>query len=273
MSCQRLLVVLLLITSPGVFAQVPSSRPSIDALVQVLREGDESAKEAIVVRFSGLPPGMVDDRGIRALSEELDKLTEESIQRGILIAKGRAPANRSGEYDSLVTDVLAQQRNPIAIPVLVRNVARGYSSFEALVQFGEAAVPALVAGCRVDRGLNRHIRMGLDALEQMLERPAIAAPLSQNSRAQIRAVARERMANPVGEPDILDPDGRLGDPYVLAAAAYLAVATGDPDLRREATALIDNSVTVFQARRIDAGWIPRVTVLIQQALAKFPAKP
>ena len=257
------------LTSLSGFAQALAP-PTTAALVQVLAEGDENAKYLLITRFLNLPAHSVDGSVIRVLSDELNTLTDEGVQRETLIARGTLPEPRSGEYDSLVTDVLAQQMNPIAIPALVRVVADGYSSFEALVRFGDVAVPALVDGCRTDRGLNMHIRKCLDVLEQMLERPAIAATLSAASLSQIKAVAFDRMLNPVGEPDVLDPEGRLGDPYVLAAAAYLAVATRDPNLRSQVVALLDNSVAAFQARNIEQKWIPTVSDLVRQALAKFP---
>jgi len=265
----RALLAIVLVSSPAVLAQ-ERALPSTDDLIQALRMADETAKEAIVRLFTNRPARSVDDRAISVLSSELGFQTEIDIQRLSDIAHGHVPEPRDGEYRNLVERVLAQQENPLAIPALVRAVGNKGAGFESLIRFGEAAVPALIVGCRENRGTANHIRYCLDALEQMLERPAIASTLSDGSRDQIKEVARERMRNPQRDPDISDPEARTGDPFVLASAAYLGAATRDPELRRMTVALTTDATT-FDTSRVDRKWIPYVSNLLRQALAKFPA--
>jgi len=56
---------------------------------------------------------------------------------------------------------------------------------------------------------------------------------------------------------------------VLASAAYLGVATGDPQLRRQAEALIDKSPE-FMRRGIDAQYQQWTSDRLREALANFP---
>ena len=136
----------------------------------------------------------------------------------------------------------------------------GNTPFWAMVGFGEAAVPALVKRARTD-GDQHHfmkIQKSMDALEQMLESPTIRPTLSAQSHAAIKQLAADRMKTLKG-----DNNWRL-----FAAAAYLAVATGDPQLRKQVEEINNNDKAFFQqGMGLEAQ--QKASDLIQQALDKF----
>src|SRR5262249_25416921 len=131
----------------------------------------------------------------------------------------------------------------------------------SLAKFGDQAVPSLVRRVREPESAGEvgHIAGAMDVLEQMLEQPTIRSQLSPASLALIRQVAGERMKN------LRRPETAWS---TLGPAAYLSVATGDPQLRKQVEDLIGNDAE-FVRRGIDVEkqrWFERV---IAEALAKF----
>ncbi len=98
----------------------------------------------------------------------------------------------------------------------------------------------------------------MDALEQMLESPTIRQTLSPRSHAAIKQLAAERMKTLRG-----DKNWRL-----FAGAAYLAVATRDPQLRKQVEEL-NNNPRVFAQQGMGYEAKEKASDLIQQALDKF----
>jgi hypothetical protein len=253
------------------FLGVGSPMPNTDALVRALQSPNYVTKEKIVLRFANRRRSALDGRAITALSRELERAAD--VERRLSGDPSQQRHESDGEvhsYSRIVADVLVQQGDPRAIPALVPFV-RG-PALGALIQFGGAAVPALVAGlAKSDVSAHGYFRVEtFHAFEQMLKETALAATLSEENKAQIRAVAHEQMTSPEYPSDASDPDSREMGRYLLEAAAHLAIVIGDPGLRHEAIALIDNEVA-FEARHIDAKWIALVSTRIRRALEEIPA--
>jgi hypothetical protein len=96
---------------------------------------------------------------------------------------------------------------------------------DTLLRFGGRAVTPLVQFARIRRpAVQLYGRNGpMDALSEMLDSADVARTLSQRSRTEIGALAREVMADP------------NTNEWELASACRLAIATRDPDLRASAS--------------------------------------
>ena len=230
-------------------------------LVDTLRDGDWLAKERRIEVESVKPAGRLSVAAVQALSAELVHSTELLLDDGHVPPETYPDDFDFNEYIHSIGDILAREQNPLAIDALVGVIVSGGSPFSAVLQFGELAVPSVVAAARSEHGLLGHVSACLDVLEQMLENPTAGAGLSSTSRALIRSVAAERFANP----------GTIGRRGTLASAAYLGIAIGDVELRAAAANLIDNAAEL-QARGVsDPRDVLFISDRLRQALAKFPA--
>lgn len=232
------------------------------AIVRDLQSRDWITKGRAVAFEARASSPELDTPAIQVLAGELRAITEQLILRES-DSPSRPPYPADFDvvsYWRSLGEILAREQNPIAIDALAGAISSGGAPFAAIVRFGEPAVPPVVASVRSEHGLLGHIDRGLDALEQMLEQPAIAQTLSPASLDLIKVVAGERMATP----------GPKGAGSVLASAAYLAIATHDPRLRATAASLIDNP-TAIQSRGV-AGpqYVAFISTRLRQALEKFP---
>jgi hypothetical protein len=270
-SCIPLIALVWLVGSRA-DAQVPlglRSRQTVEqsfdeALVAALRTDDIDAirDETASLFFTAetLPPHTLQDTTVKALSDKVMTLT-----RRIRAQFEADPTSRhEGDADSALVQnlilILKKQKNPVGIDGLV-TVVPFYATVADLAELGELAVPALVRRARKPESTGEvgHINGALDALEQMLEQPAIRATLSARSRTQIRQVAAERMKN-LGRPETAWS--------TLAHASYLAVATGDPRLRKQVSDLVASGVEQSRRGIVDLEkqqWFQRV---IGEALEK-----
>jgi hypothetical protein len=92
-----------------------------------------------------------------------------------------------------------------------------------------------------------------------MESKTIRPTLSRRSQTAIRQLAADRMRNLTG-----DRNWRL-----FAAAAYLAVATRDPHLRKQVADLVDNDAAFFRLA-MNPTSEQQASELLHQALDKFP---
>jgi hypothetical protein len=107
------------------------------------------------------------------------------------------------------------------------------------------------------RERNRKTADALDALGQILV--GQGNMLLPNSKAAIRQVAVQRLESAKGN-----------DQWrVLGEAAYLAVATGDLQLRKQVEDMVDNNAE-FARRGMDKDSQDRVSQSARWALDKFP---
>jgi hypothetical protein len=235
--------VLALVASP-VLAQVarvprvPQSLrpiPTEAEIVAALQTGDiDSEKSLMMTKAAELPPHSLRDSTISAISQRVVDLWRQIQVQFELDPSSRHDGDPDAEYLEALVGVLKHQKSPAGIDGLV-TVGPYYATVADIAQFGDPAVPALVRRVRrpESSGEIGHINGALDALEQMLEQPAIRSKLSAGSRALIRQVAVERMKD-LGRPETAWS--------TLAHACYLAVATGDLQLRKQVTDLVADDV-------------------------------
>jgi hypothetical protein len=219
----------------------------------------------IVGPAAALPPHTLRPATLAAITQKIRQLNQESAARGEAVYKGLIPPPPEGNESnfenvvSLVT-VLINQADVAGFDGIAECVDMGNTPFWALVGHGEEAVPALVRRARIgdiDHDAGKVLK-SMDALEQMLESPTIRPTLSPRSHAAIQQIAADRMKTLRG-----DTNWRL-----FAGAAYLAVATRDPQLRKQVEDL-NNNDNAFAKQGMGHEAQQKASELIQQALDKF----
>ena len=238
----------------------PLNKPPTDAeIVAALQGTDEDLKELTVRRAALLPPNALRPAVVKAIGDEVIKITREVHSQFKKDPLSVAEENNRFEYTVSLAEVLIRQKNAAGIDGLAAIVHFGLPG-AALVEFGEAAVPALVKIARTEpEDSHGMTTAAMDALEQMLESSSIRPTLSTMSLTAIRQIAAQRLGSTKGNDNW----------RALASAAYLAVATGDDGLRKQVADLVDNDAE-FARRGMDPEWQREVSDLARQALAKFP---
>jgi len=200
-------------------------------LITSLQTGTPAAREAAVRQATQIPLEERETDLWMALVNELQRVSKESEARDDLAAAGQpiAPSGRLGggseEYLPNLIGAVGQWRDLRALPALISAAGGGMIITEPIVRFGDAAVPSLVEAAR--HGHRSHRAGSLLALQYMLEGNQIAqhnippANLSPESRAAILQLAR----------DLLRP--KAANWSELPTVAGLALATADPQLRRQ----------------------------------------
>jgi hypothetical protein len=229
-------------------------------IVSALSSDNLQEKESVAYRAALLPPYSLRMDTVIAIGNEIIQLTRD-VQARFKDAPLRANEGKTnGELIGNLARTLVQQKNPAGIDGLaaVLNITPRVPC--AMAEFGEVAVPVLLRVAwtepEADTGL---ISGAMDAFEMMLESPAIQRTLSPLSRGAIRQVAADRLRSTTGNDNW----------RTLVSAADLAVATGDPQLRKKVTGLIDDDAE-FVRRGIDPEWQQEFARKAREALAKFP---
>ena len=249
-------------------AQQPPPRVVTDAqVVAALKDPNLGTEDMINVvgPATALPPHTLQPATLAAITQKIRQLNRASAARGEATYKGLIPAPPEGNesnFETLVSlvTVLINQADVAGLDGIAECVDMGNTPFWALVGHGEDAVPALVRRASngdVDHDAGKVLK-AMDALEQMLESPTISSKLSPRSHAAIKRLAADRMKTLRG-----DKNWRL-----FAGAAYLAVATRDPQLREQVERMNDN-YKAFSRQGMGLEAQRKASALIQQALDKF----
>jgi hypothetical protein len=252
-------------------AQQPPPRPPrvvTDAQVlAALKDSSLSINEMIrtVGPAAVLPPHTLRPATLAANTQRIRQLNQEAEARSEAIRKGLIPPppeEDEGTFETVVqlVTVLINQADVAGFDGIAECVDMGNTPFWAMVGHGEEAVPALIRRASVgdaDHEPGKALR-SMDALEQMLESPTIRPGLSPGSHAAIRQLAADRMKTLRG-----DRNWRL-----FAGAAYLAVATRDPQLRKQVEDM-NNNYRAFSRQGMGLEAQQKASDLIQQALDKF----
>lgn len=242
---------------PSGFRDTPTEA---DIIATVQEDDFGGDKTALLLKASELPVHSLRDTTIRLVSRKVTTLWQQIQKQFEADPSSRHEGDEDTEFLKALVEILKAQKSPLGIDGLV-TVVPYYATMPDIVRMGDPAVDSLVKRARRPElpGEVGHISGALDALEQMLEDRSIRAKLSVRSRALIRQVATERMTN-VGRPET--------SWNTLAHASYLAVATGDPQLRRDVIALRGNDVELRRRGFVDTEkreWFRRV---IGEALEK-----
>ena len=273
MTISRILAVLLIIgTEVAAQAILPPGAPELapitDAeIIAALQGDDEGAKYAAIGKADyTVAPGSLRPETVAAIALEFKKAlrASESRYEAFLAGTGEQPTEGShGDYIAELASLLIENVSPPhadGIDALAEVVHLGRPML-TLVELGNAAVPSLVRVARINprRFDSGRMQDAMEALGRMLESAKIRPTLTPNSHAVIRQLAADRMRTLRGDDNARN----------LAAAAYLAVATGDRQLRTEAAALVDNDSEFFR-RDISVQVGQEVSDSVRQALEKFP---
>jgi hypothetical protein len=197
-------------------------------IISALRGPDDMAKYGAAQRAMRLPPNTLRASTIKAISDEILKMQRADQRR---FKDNPLSINEDSSHFELIVEwaeVLMNQQNPAGIDGLAAVVHYGKPIY-SLIAFGDSAVPALVRAASFPEDEFGHAKAALDALQQMLNTPKIRQTISAQSLAGMKQVASQWLANAKGDDDA----------YTLNEAAYLAVATGDPQLRKQVAALAE----------------------------------
>ena len=206
----------------------PMNFPASDAEIRVaLRGTDEPLKEVTIGRAALVPANTLRPATVKAIGDEIIALRADNHRRFMEDPLSVNEGNNHFEYIVALAQVLINQKNTAGIDGLAAVVDIGQPIY-ALIEFGEAAVPALVKAASKDNSYGHDAR-AMDALSQMLRKPTIRRTISPRSLSSIRQIAAQKLASVKGD-----------DYYTLVEAVYLAVALGDDQLRKQVADLIDN---------------------------------
>jgi hypothetical protein len=160
------------------------------------------------------------------------------------------------EFIAQVSRVVADLRDPTAIPALIGALGTGSPPARALAAFGEEAVPALVAAVKTPGTIHYVVDDALVALRFMLE-GAAPRPLSAAAIDEIRRAVEVRLAGKQVFTTVWD-------------AVDLAIALKDPALRRIVKSLATDRNAVVARGIEDSETIEETQRLAAQRLAGVP---
>ena len=242
--------------NPAGFRSVPDET----AIVAALQDHDiDDEKHAMMVKAAELPARTLSDSTIRAISNEAVRIYRVIGAQFAADPASRREGDLDGAYMIALVEVLKNQKHPLGIDTLILMVPF-LGTIESVVEFGEVAVPGLIKRAREPEAVYEvgNIDGALAALEQMLESPQIRPRLSASARQQIRQLAIDRMKD-TGRPETAAS--------TFAHAAYLAVATGDPQLRKQVADIV-NSDAELRRHGIDTERQEYYKKILGEALAK-----
>ncbi|MGH7612977.1 MAG: hypothetical protein ACREMW_02905, partial [Gemmatimonadales bacterium] len=195
-----------------------------------------------------------------ALIRALEREGQNHAQRYHADLRGEAlEPLEDPEFIGRVSSVVAELRDPGAIPALVGALGTGPPVTRALVAFGEQAVPALLVAVRSPETTLYVVDDALLAFRFMVE-GAGPHPLSAGTLNEIRRAAKQRLT---GKQHF----------STLWWAIDLAIALKDPDLRRIVQSLASDRDAVVSRGIEDPETIEETQRLAAERLAGVPPKP
>lgn len=223
------------------------------AIARNLLEGTPAEQEKAVAHASTLGVARIDNNLRAAMIEAL-------VREGERHAQGRATPDAS-EFPILLPKLarlVAEFRDPQAIPALAEAMSTSPPAMKALAEFGEPAAGAVLSA--YERSAHPPmIIAALLTLRYMAEGVG-AEPLSPMTLHAIRRVAEERLTS-----EQLDP--------VLQRAMDLAWALDDPELMAIVEAIASDPEEVIQRGITDPDLIERTQRHAADRLAGIPPLP
>lgn len=192
------------------------------------------------------------------------------LEREGQIRAQRYAAGRRGELLQPLEDpefilrlsrVVAELRDPQAIPALTGALGTGSPVTRALVAFGEQAVPALLGAVGSPETMHYVVENALIALRFMAEGEG-PHPLSPGTLDDVRRVVKQRLA-----------ERQSGIGTTLRWAIDLAVVLDDPDLRRIVQAIASDRNELVARGRTEPDLIELTQKRAADRLAGVPPQP
>jgi hypothetical protein len=210
--------------------------------------------------------------GVRNTDPELRTALIGALAREARVHVRRWEAGRRGEVLQPLEDpefvndiarVVAELRDPEAIPALTAALGSASVVPHALAGFGEQAAPLVLAVVLSADSWYEAVNEALIALRFMVEMSSIR-PLSPGTLSEVRRAAELRLTRP-GDPP--------GTGTTLRWAIDLAVALDDPVLRRIVEVLATDWNAVVARGIEDAGLVDQTQKRAIDRLAGVPALP
>jgi hypothetical protein len=255
-------VVLLVIALSAVALGPATVQAQVDqrALAQQILNGSARERSRAVEEARALGPQNTGPELRAALIAALEREGQLEAQRYHADLRGQTlEPPELPEFIFRLSGVVAELQDPAAIPALVGVLGTGSPVTNALVAFGEEAVPAILAAVRSPETTHYVVDGALIALRFMVE-GAGPHPRSASTLNEIRSAAKQRL---------------IGKQYFTTvwSAIDLAVALKDPDLRRIVDSLASDRNAVV-ARGIEgAETIEETQRRAADRLAGVPPKP
>jgi len=228
------------------------------ALARQLLQGSRAERSQALETTRGLGQGKMDPdlrAALITVLERNNRTVAEAVLRKEPVATFEDP-----EFIAHVAHVVSQLEDPQAIPALAGALGSGSTLVrDALADFGERAVPAILVVVNAPETHYSVVDEGLIALRFMVEGTG-PRPLSAGALDQIRGAARQRLT---------------GKQYftTLWRAIDLAVALKDPSLRQIVQALASDATEVRARGVTNPDLVAKTQQRAQQRLAGGPASP
>ncbi len=229
------------------------------ALARQLLVTDRQTKEEALRRIQQIRPGARAPQLRLALIEALEQENTLGRERREAMERGETLEPIRDDIHGSVAEVVVALRDPRAIPALAGSVGHGLLVIRALVEFGEAAAPAVLEVVTSPKTRTFHVSGGLRALRMMVETSGIR-PLSPDTWERIRRAALQRLT------------GRQFF-VVLWNAIDLAVVLDDPEIRRMVELLATDRNEVIARGVTDPDRIERTQKRARERLAGVPPLP
>lgn len=232
------------------------------ALAQRLLSDDAALRTQALKTVRSLGPLNIGPELRTALIAFLDKgnkVARDATGRGDPVERLLDP-----EFYAKVCQTVAELRDPAAIAVLAGSLGTcGWVVHREVAAFGEQAAPAVLAVVTSSQSSYEAVNEGLIALRFMVEN-ADMRPLSDATVKGIRRAAEQHLIAP-GRPS--------GTGVTLRWAIDLAVALGDPGLRRMVESLAFDPQTVIARGITDPQLIDQTRKWATDRLAGIPPLP
>jgi hypothetical protein len=242
------------------------SPTSVRAQVDQLALAAKLRRGTVVERSRAVEAARV--LGGHRMGPELRTALIEALERENRVHVRRYQAGRRGEtlgplddpeFILRVSRVVADLQDPRAIPALAGALGTGSTVTEALVAFGEQAVPAVLAVVTSRNSMHYTVDEGLVMLRFLVE-GAGPLPLSAETLERVRRAAEQRLT---------------GKQYftTLWDAIDLATALKDPGLRRVVESLASDSSAILARGIEDPELIQETQRLAADRLAGVAPEP
>lgn len=237
------------------------------AIAKGLLAADGADRVRALARAEAIRPADMGPELRSALIEALEREGELLARREAARQRGEAvpPLERlqDPEFILALARLVIELRDPRAIPALAGALGTGGRVTQAVVDFGEQAVPAVVAVVMSPESSPYAISDGLIALRCMVEGAGVS-PLSARTLEAVRRAVEFRLTSL----------GRLASTGgTLRWAVDLAVALDSPGLRRIVESLSVDPNEVIARGVTDPDLIARTQRHATERLAGVPARP
>ena len=232
------------------------------ALTQQLVGESRAERAQALATAEVLGPASTGPELRRALMSALEQESRLQVERDRAARRGEILQElEDPELIGTAARVVAELRDPNAIPALASALGSGFAVIRALVEFGEQAAPAVLAAVMSPQSMHDAINHGLITLRFMVE-GAETHPLSPATLAQIRSAAEQHLRT-----------GKVLAITTLWWAIDLASVLKDARLRRTLESLSINSNEIVARGVEDPELIERTQQRAAERLAGIPPLP